>query len=71
MGTELGVVDNFNSYCGTLGGFVQLPNGEVGALTCAHVMGIYSGTSGEVPSKLVTQPSLDTCWNDNSLQRYF
>ena len=71
MGTEIGVIDNLNSYCGTLGGFVPLPNGEVGALTCSHVMGIYSGTSGEDLSKLVIQPCVDTCLNDTLLQRYF
>ena len=68
MGTEIGLYGN--GLRGTLGAFVSLPNGEVGALTCAHVMGVYHGFCDEDVSKIVTQPSVGTSLDDPSLQRY-
>ena len=66
MGTEIRLIGN--GFCGTLGGFLPLPNGEIGALTCAHVLGVYDGVSEEDVSKIVIQPSVETT-SDASLQQ--
>ena len=48
MGT--GISRETNPMTGTLGGFVHLPDGEMGFLTCAHVVGDYVGQQVVQPS---------------------
>ena len=67
MGTEIRLLGN--NFCGTLGAFVPLPNGELGALTCAHVMGVYSGEYDADTTKVVIQPSVETSSEESSLRR--
>ena len=58
MGTSISRTGCISS--GTLGGFVSLPKGDIGFLTCAHVIGIEdTGTYvfGETNRVFVSQPS--------------
>jgi hypothetical protein len=42
---------------GTLGGFVTLENGEIGCITCAHVLLNLPGHFNQPPNLEVVQPS--------------
>ena len=56
MGTTISKTGS-NPLTGTLGGFVRLPTGDMGFLTCAHVVGLNKDQTVSQPSHAELPPS--------------